>query len=89
MYKKELEVAISTIKQAKEEILKIYYQGFNVSIKSDNSVVTNADLASENIIKEALTKNFPTYAILSEESKDNIERLKDYKKEQNLSSFST
>ena len=75
MYKKELEVAISTIKQAKEEILKIYYQGFNVSIKSDNSVVTNADLASENIIKEALIKNFPTYAILSEESSDNKERL--------------
>ena len=75
MFEKELEVVLNTIKLAKETILSIYYKGFDVSIKEDNSVVTNADLASEKIIRESLMKNFPNYAILSEETHDNKERL--------------
>lgn len=75
MYKKELQVVLDTIKQAKETILSIYYKGFDVSLKEDNSVVTNADLASEKIIRESLLKHFPNYAILSEETHDNKERL--------------
>ena len=75
MFEKELEVAMSAIKKAKEEILKIYFEGFKVDIKSDNSVVTNADLASEKIIKNILSENFKDYAILSEESSDDKARL--------------
>ena len=68
-------MVLETIKKAKEAVLKIYYEGFEVNIKADNSEVTNADLLSEKIIKESLSKNFPNYAILSEESSDNKERL--------------
>lgn len=53
-----------------------YYHGdFIINYKQDNSEVTNADLASENIIKEILTKEFPDYAILSEEGKDDLKRI--------------
>lgn len=75
MFEKELQVVLETIKLAKETILSIYNNGFDVSIKEDNSVVTNADLASEKIIRESLIKNFPSYAILSEETNDSKERL--------------
>lgn len=75
MFEKELKVVLETIKIAKDAILEIYNQGFDVSIKSDNSVVTNADLTSEKIIRESLISNFPTYAILSEETNDNKDRL--------------
>lgn len=75
MYEKELQVVLKTIKKAKEAVLKIYYEGFEVNIKAGNSEVTNADLLSERIIKESLSENFPNYAILSEESSDNKERL--------------
>lgn len=75
MYQEELNVILKTIKQASIEVLKIYHEGFNVSIKADNSEVTNADILSEKIIKESLSKHFPKYAILSEESSDNKERL--------------
>ena len=75
MYSKELQVALKTIKLASEKILSIYYNGFDVSIKEDQSVVTNADIASEKIIKESLNENFKEYAILSEESGDDKSRL--------------
>lgn len=75
MFEKELQVVLETIKSAKEAILTIYNKGFSVSLKEDNSVVTNADLASEKIIRESLIKHFPNYAILSEETYDNKERL--------------
>lgn len=55
--------------------MDIYHDDFTINIKNDNSEVTNADIASESIIKEELSKNFPSYAILSEETTDNLDRL--------------
>lgn len=74
-YKKEFEVAYKAIKKASQIVMEIYHDDFTINYKEDKSVVTNADFSSENAIKEILSENFPNYAILSEEGKDNKDRL--------------
>lgn len=62
-------------KTASEEILKYYKSDFDIAYKGGDpkSPVTNADLASEKIIKEGLAKY--GWPILSEESADDKSRL--------------
>lgn len=48
----------------------------NVKIKSDNSPLTLADSKSNDIIIKVLEEKFPNFAILSEEGKDDLSRLK-------------
>lgn len=74
-YKKEFYVALKAIKEASKVVMEIYHGDFTINYKQDNTEVTNADISSEKIIKEILIKNFPNYSILSEESKDDKERL--------------
>lgn len=58
------------------EIMKIYESGdLGVESKGDDSPLTRADKASNNIIVDFLTKEYPEMAILSEEEKDSLERL--------------
>ena len=76
MWEKELEKAIEAGLLAKEKIMEIYNRGFDVEIKEDDSPVTIADKTADKIIKEYLSKAFPTHAFLTEESEDNKERLK-------------
>ena len=53
-----------------------YYHGdFTINHKNDGSEVTNADIASNQIIIETLKEHFKDYAFLSEENKDNKARL--------------
>lgn len=61
--------------QAGQEIMKIYETDFNIEIKEDNSPLTLADKTANEIIVKGLSENFPDYAILSEESKDDKSRL--------------
>ena len=75
MYTKELNAAIEAYKRAKEEILKIYHQSFDVEIKEDNSPVTIADKKADEIIRSYLSALFPTHAFLTEESEDDLSRL--------------
>lgn len=77
MWNRELEVAKKTAVEAGKEILRIYNEhgDMQVEYKEGNSPLTIADKASNAIIVEALRKEFPNYAILSEEEKDNRERL--------------
>ena len=72
---KELNAAIEVGKQAREVSLKYYYGGFNVEIKSDKSPVTEADKECDQLIREYLKSRFPSYAFLTEESKDDLSRL--------------
>ncbi|GLQ32225.1 3'(2'),5'-bisphosphate nucleotidase CysQ [Litoribrevibacter albus] len=51
-------------------IMDIYQQDFSVYEKSDESPLTEADLAAHKIICEQLKQAFPTLPILSEESTD-------------------
>lgn len=75
MWEKELKAAIEAGLLAKEKILEIYHQPFDVEIKEDNSPVTLADKTADKIIHDYLAKLFPDYAFLTEESDDNLERL--------------
>ena len=74
-YQKELDCVLEVVERASQKILEIYHTNFDVKLKADHSEVTEADLKSNQIIVESLSKNFPEYAILSEENKDNKERL--------------
>lgn len=54
--------------KAGNEIMKIYESDFEITTKKDASPLTEADLASHNIIKAELTKLTPNTPQLSEES---------------------
>jgi len=69
----EFEIAINAALKAGKEILKIYNSDFSSKMKDDNSPITEADLKSNKIIKDALSKT--GYPILSEEDKDDKKRL--------------
>ena len=64
-----LEAAIA----AGKEILQIYNQDFKITFKQQQEPLTEADLVSNKIILKALKKT--NIAILSEETKDNLERV--------------
>ena len=65
-----LSAIIKIAKAAGDEILKIYDTEFEVDVKSDDSPLTAADLASHMCIVNGLKALDPTTPILSEESAD-------------------
>ncbi len=75
MWEKELQVAIEAAKLAIPGIMEIYNTSFDVEIKDDNSPVTAADKGADAVIRKYLKKHFKDYALLTEESEDNFERL--------------
>ena len=76
MWEKELEIAKLAAVKAGEVIMEIYDSAdFGIEYKKDDSPLTIADKASNAIIVEMLREHFPSYAILSEEEKDNLSRL--------------
>ena len=75
MWENELKAAIEAGLKAKEKILEIYHQKFDVEIKEDNSPVTIADKTADKIIREYLHEKFPNHAFLTEESEDDPSRL--------------
>ena len=77
MWNKELAIAKEAAKKAGAEIMKVYESNFTdtVEYKTDNSPLTNADKASNDLIVNMLKDFFPDYAILSEEEKDDRKRL--------------
>jgi 3'(2'), 5'-bisphosphate nucleotidase len=62
-----LEVARQAALAAGEAILQVYATTFDVQQKTDNTPVTEADLASERIIVAMLSRAFPEIPIASEE----------------------
>ena len=76
MWEKELNFAIEAGKSAIKYILEIYNSNFDVEFKNDNSPVTKADKISDKIIRDYLSKEYPTYSFLTEESFDDLTRLK-------------
>jgi len=69
----ELDLAIKAAREAGNAILEIYQGNYNTSIKNDNSPITDADLKSNEVIKAILSQ--AEHAILSEEDKDDLDRL--------------
>lgn len=78
MYEQILSKMILAGKLASQKVMEFYEKGFNVDYKSDQSPVTDADLASDKIIRETLSC-FEDIAWLSEEDTDNSQRLKSNK----------
>ena len=74
MFRKELNAMIEACQKAKVEIMKIYEEEFDVEIKSDDSPVTLADKTADKLIRKLLSKQFPGYAFLTEESNDDLSR---------------
>jgi len=63
-----IEKIISIAKRAGDAILKVYETDFSVYEKSDQSPLTEADLAAHNVIANSLLELTPSIPILSEES---------------------
>lgn len=74
-WEKELKAAIDAGLLAKDRIMAIYHQKFDVEIKEDDSPVTIADKTADKIIREYLQNIFPAHAFLTEESEDGEARL--------------
>ena len=69
----ELDIAIKAAQKAGDVILEIYKGEFEEFTKKDDSPITEADLKSNEIIKEILSQT--KHKILSEEDKDDQSRL--------------
>jgi 3'(2'), 5'-bisphosphate nucleotidase len=63
-----LDTAIRAALAAGEAIMRVYAEPFEVVQKSDQTPVTEADLASERVIVQMLTEAFPDIPIVSEET---------------------
>ncbi len=62
------EAIVKIAREAGDKILEIYNRDFEVDTKSDESPVTEADVAAEKIILEGLSKITPEIPVLAEES---------------------
>lgn len=77
MWEKELKVAKELAVDAGHAIMEIYnrQEEMDVIYKEDSSPLTMADQKSNDIIVSGLKKTFPSYAVLSEEEKNDLKRL--------------
>lgn len=72
----ELEFAIAIVSEAAIEVRRLYDDQSAVTyIKADHSPVTDADLASDRIIRAHIARSYPADAILTEEGIDDEARL--------------
>jgi len=74
-YQQMVDNLLSLAKEAGQKIMKIYETDFNVDYKENDSPLTKADQQANDIIIKFLKENYPSMAILSEESKDDKSRL--------------
>ena len=72
---KEFDVLKQAVAEAGRAIADMRKKGVEISHKSNNDILTQADLCADNILKSTLTTNFPDYGWLSEESVDDARRL--------------
>ncbi len=75
MDKNLLELCKTLALKAGDKIMEIYNTDFEVYNKEDESPLTMADKEANEIIVSKLKEEYPDYAILSEESKDDESRI--------------
>ena len=75
MSKELLDSVTAVTKQAAEIVASYYKDGFTVKDKGQDNPVTEADLATNDFLAEALPELMPEAAWLSEETKDSPKRL--------------
>jgi len=64
----ELEELLRIARQAEPLVLEVYQSAFEVELKGPNDPVTRADREANELICRALSKSFPSDAIVAEES---------------------
>jgi 3'(2'), 5'-bisphosphate nucleotidase len=74
-FNKEMYTARDLAIEAGKAIMEIYNTDFEVTYKEDQSPLTRADLAADEIIRKGLEKHFPMHDILSEEGETETERF--------------
>ncbi len=74
----ETELAINAIRKASKTVMEIYNSKFTTSFKDGNEPITEADIKSNQIISNSLSES--NHPILSEESKDDLEKRLEAKK---------
>lgn len=70
----EIESLIALVQQAGVAVMDIYQEDFSIAQKSDNSPLTEADLAAHHILVDGLFKLTPQIPVLSEESDDFVKK---------------
>ncbi len=71
LHMKNMIINLSKIsREAGKAIMKVRSNGFKVNSKKDDSPVTEADLASNRVIMDALANLYPEIPVLSEEGAD-------------------
>ena len=75
-FQNEYKVLCQSIKSASSALLDIIKNGFEKSFKEHDDPVTTGDLTVNTILEKKLTEAFPEIGWLSEETKDNPDRLK-------------
>ncbi|HYK99831.1 MAG TPA: inositol monophosphatase family protein, partial [Steroidobacteraceae bacterium] len=68
MASKELEAALAAARAASEVIRAHYRRNPEVRLKADASPVTEADLRSEEAIRDILSERFPGFGFYGEET---------------------
>jgi histidinol-phosphatase len=68
MASKELTAAITAVRAAADVIREMYEKNLTVRIKADASPVTEADVRAEEVIRETLSRQFPSYGFYGEET---------------------
>ncbi len=63
-----LKIATEAAKKAGKLLLELFKSKTEVTFKTDRSIVTEADLKADSLIKSLIESNFPQHSILSEES---------------------
>ena len=71
----DLQLIIDAAREAGALAQRLRTAGLDVQYKEGDSPVTNADLATDALIKTRLTTARPDYGWLSEETADNADRL--------------
>ena len=74
--KNELKSSIEAARGAGSIIMQYYKSKYEIRDKSYHNPVTTADNAADKYLRETLTKKYPNYGWLSEETVDSAERLR-------------
>lgn len=71
----DLEVLSNCVREAGQAVFRMAEKGFETAYKENKDPVTTADIEANRILKQALLGHFPHAGWLSEETRDDPERL--------------
>ncbi len=67
-----MEFAVESARRAGELTLRYFRKNPRIETKADNTPVTEADRGAEALLRECITQQFPTHAILGEELGEHV-----------------